>query len=120
MGLRGRGAVPMPRPAAPAGLPARPRRHSGASRVGDIIDFLQSLPITKGHLQGRRMRLLPSQRRFIENVYGGRADGGPIRLAVLSEPRGNGKTTFLAGLTLCHLCQSESIPRGELYSASID
>jgi phage terminase large subunit-like protein len=86
------------------------------SRAGRIVRFLEALPITKGHLAGTKMRLLPSQKRFIKAVYGGRG----VRIAVLSEPRGNGKTGLLAGLTLCHLLGPESLDRGETFSAAID
>jgi phage terminase large subunit-like protein len=61
------------------------------------------------------MKLLPEQRQFIEAVY-----GGNVRIAVLSEPRGNGKTGLLSGLALCHLLGPEAEPRGEVYSAAID
>ena len=71
----------------------QPWQAQGLSRVERIVLFLEGLPITKGHLRGERMRLLPSQREFVERVYG----GDPVRLAVLSEPRGNGKTGFVAG-----------------------
>jgi phage terminase large subunit-like protein len=61
------------------------------------------------------MSLLPGQRRFVEAVY--QDIGGP-RLAVLSEPRGNGKTGLVAGLTLCHLLGPECELRGACYSAA--
>jgi phage terminase large subunit-like protein len=118
MGLRGRNARPKPRDG--AGPKSRQRRPAwarpGLSRVERVVNFLEGLPITKGHLAGKRMRLLPSQREFIESVYG----HGGVRLAVLSEPRGNGKTGLLAGLTLAHLAGPEAIDRGETYSAAID
>jgi phage terminase large subunit-like protein len=62
------------------------------------------------------MRLLANQRAFIDDVYG----VGEPRIAVFSEPRGNGKTGLLAGLMLCHLLGPESEPRGACYSAAID
>ena len=43
-----------------------------------------------------------------------------MRLGILSEPRGNGKTGLLAGLMLCHLLGPESERRGECYSAGIN
>jgi phage terminase large subunit-like protein len=81
-----------------------------------MIRFLESLPITKGHLAGQRMKLLPAQKKFIRAVY----DNPQIRLAVLSAPRGNGKSGLLAGLCLAHLLDCEAVPRGETYSAAID
>jgi phage terminase large subunit-like protein len=89
----------------------------GLSRVGRVVAFLESLPVTKGILAGRTMRLLPDQRAFIEKVYG---DGQTISIGVKSEPRGNGKTGLVAGLALCHLLGPEAEARGEVDSASID
>ena len=66
------------------------------------------------------MKLLPGQRKFIEAVYGRVSKDGrrKIRIAIKSEPRGNGKTGLLAGLALCHLLGPECEPRGEVYSAA--
>jgi phage terminase large subunit-like protein len=87
-----------------------------------VTRFLQSLPVTKGLLAGRRLKLLPEQREFTRTVYGRLDARGRrvIRLAVKSEPRGNGKSGLLAGLALCHLCGPEAVERGEVYSAAID
>ena len=76
--------------------------------------------MTKGILAGKRMKLLPGQRRFIETVYGRVAADGrrKVRIAIKSEPRGNGKTGLLAGLALAHLLGPECEPRGEVYSAA--
>src|SRR5262245_29555953 len=93
-----------------------PWERKGLSRVEKIIRFLEFLPITKGIRLGSNLQLLPSQRRFIERVYG----SNDVRLAVLSEPRGNGKTGLVAGLALCHLLGPEAEPRGECYSAAVN
>jgi phage terminase large subunit-like protein len=101
MGLAGRGArgKPKTRVETPSQTVdavsswAEPRR----TRAGRIITFCESLPITKGLLEGQQMRLLPAQKRFIRAVYGNSAPGGRIRLAVLSAPRGNGKLGCLRG-----------------------
>src|SRR4249919_52739 len=93
-----------------------PRESKELSRTQRVIEFIEFLPITKGRLAGDRMTLLPDQRRFIEDVYGDREP----RIAVFSQPRGNGKTGLLAGLTLCHLLGPEAEPRGACYSAAID
>ena len=89
------------------------------SRVERVFAFLEFLPITKGKLAGRKMKLLPAQRQFIEDIYG-RTHADRVRIAIFSEPRGNGKTGLIAGLELCHLLGPESEPRGEVYSAGID
>jgi phage terminase large subunit-like protein len=89
-------------------------------RVGRVIAFLEFLPITKGQLAGKPMRLLPGQRQFVQEVYG-RVDGTgrrQVKIAIKSEPRGNGKTGLLAGLALCHLLGPECEARGEIYSAA--
>jgi phage terminase large subunit-like protein len=116
MGLRGAHARKSPTQAV-QGAPTWKRRRS---RVGRIISFLESLPITKGIYAGRKMKLLPGQRRFIEAVYGRVAADGrrTIRIAIKSEPRGNGKTGLLAGLALCHLLGPECEARGEIYSCA--
>ena len=117
MGLRGAHAKQPQRNVAKAAPSAWKRKRS---RVHRVIAFLESLPITKGILAGKKMKLLPGQRRFIEAVYGRVAADGrrQIRIAIKSEPRGNGKTGLLAGLALAHLLGPECEPRGEVYSAA--
>lgn len=119
MGARGPGAGR--RAEAQRVVASRPTRkppwaRKGLSRPERVIAFVQSLPITKGKLAGRQLRLLPGQRAFIEDVYG----AGHVSIAIKSEPRGNGKTGLLAPLALCHLLGPEAEPRGEVYSAAID
>src|SRR5580765_5997752 len=98
----------------------KPRRlpwmRKGLSRVEKVIAFLEFLPITKGIKLGSNLKLLAGQRRFIERVYG----SSDVRLAVRSEPRGNGKTGLVAGLALCHLLGPEAELRGECYSCAVD
>lgn len=93
-----------------------PWERKGLSRVERVIAFLEFLPITKGILIGKKLRLLPNQRRFIERVYG----ATEVRIAVRSEPRGNGKTGLVSGLALCHLLGPEAEERGECYSAAVN
>jgi len=117
MGLRGAHAKQRQRIIAQATPPAWKRKRT---RVSRLCAFLESLPITKGIFAGKKMKLLPGQRRFIEAVYGRVAKDGrrEIRIAIKSEPRGNGKTGLLAGLALAHLLGPECEPRGEVYSAA--
>jgi len=121
MGLRGPGSKRR-RDAAPIKPRRLPWEKRGLSRVERVVAFLEFLPITKGILAGKRMKLLANQREFIEAIYGNLADDGRrvIRTAIKSEPRGNGKTGLIAGLCLCHLLGPEAEPRGEVYSAAID
>ena len=93
-----------------------PWEKKGLSRVDRVIAFLEFLPITKGILLGKKIKLLPGQRRFIERVY----SDDQVRMAVRSEPRGNGKTGLVAGLALCHLLGPECEARGECYSAAVN
>jgi phage terminase large subunit-like protein len=116
MGLRGAYAR-QPRRVAQAAPPVWKRRRT---RVARVISFLESLPITKGIYVGRKMKVLPGQRKFIEAIYGRLAKDGrrKIRIAIKSEPRGNGKTGLLAGLALAHLLGPECESRGEVYSCA--
>jgi phage terminase large subunit-like protein len=117
MGLRGTGAKKAARPQTQFGRPAWKHKRS---RVGRIVAFLESLPITKGILAGTKMKLLPGQLEFVQAIYGRLSTDGrrKIRIAIKSEPRGNGKTGLIAGLALCHLLGPECEPRGEIYSAA--
>lgn len=117
MGLRGAHAKQPQRSIIKAAPAAWKRKRT---RVDRVISFLESLPVTKGILAGKKMRLLPNQRRFIEAVYGRVSKDGrrKIRIAIKSEPCGNGKTGLLAGLALAHLLGPECEARGEIYSAA--
>ncbi|WP_122519190.1 terminase large subunit [Pannonibacter phragmitetus] len=100
--------------------PVKPWEVPGLSRAGRVIAFLEDLPITAGKLAGTAMKIRPWQRKFIEAVYAETADGRrPVRTAVLSMARKNGKTQLAAGLALCHLMGPEAEPRGEVYSAAL-
>ena len=87
------------------------------SRLEAVIVFLESLPITKGILQGQMMKLLPHQIAFLEMIYG--SDPQP-KLGIMSLPRGNGKTALIANLALCHMLGPEAENRGAVYSAATD
>jgi len=123
MGLRGPGAKPK-RKGGILSAPARelPWVAPDLTRVERLVAFMEFLPITKGILAGQTMKLLPEQIDFIDAVYGNVDETGRrrVRLAIQSEPRGNGKTGFIAGLCLAHLLGPESEARGECYSAAID
>jgi phage terminase large subunit-like protein len=122
MGLRGPGAKPIKIDAkAPAdSLEPLPWEAEGLDRVGRVVAFLESLPITSGTLAGSKMQIRSWQREFLEAVY--REEGGrrPIRTAVLSMARKNGKSGLAAGLALCHLAGPEAEARGQVYSAAND
>src|SRR5262245_52549491 len=117
MGLHGIGAKKATRPKLRFKRPAWKRKRG---RVDRIVAFLEGLPITKGILAGTKMKLLPGQLEFVQQIYGRVAADGrrQIRIAIKSEPRGNGKTGLIAGLALAHLLGPECEPRGEIYSAA--
>ena len=123
MGKRGPGAsrARLAREQASKSRRRFPWKRKGLSRAERVIAFLQWLPITKGIRRGKRMRLLPSQRRFIEAIFA-TDDAGrrKVSLAILSEPKGNGKTGLVAGLCLAALLGPEAEERGAVFSASID
>lgn len=123
MGLRGVGAN---RQIAARAANTKPRKlpwlGKGLSRPERVVAFLEFLPVTKGILAGKPVRLLTGQRQFIEDVYGPTRDDGRrlVTMAIKSEPKGNGKTGLVAGLALCHLLGPEAEQRGEVYSAAIN
>jgi phage terminase large subunit-like protein len=59
------------------------------------ITFLERLKVPEGPLAGRRLRVAPFQRRFVDGAL---ADG--VSVAALSIGRGNAKTALSAGVAL--------------------
>ena len=84
--------------------------------VDRIVLFCESLVITKGLLQGERLKLLEHQRDFITMIWG--ANPRP-KLAISSMPRGQGKSTFLAALATAALLGPLSERRGEIVSVAV-
>ena len=83
MGLHGPHARRRQRNIAKVVPPAWKRKRS---RVDRVVAFLQDLPITKGILAGKKMKLLPGQRKFVQEIYGRVAKDGrrQIRIAIKS------------------------------------
>ncbi|TPW32741.1 terminase large subunit [Pararhizobium mangrovi] len=120
MSLRGVGAKALSERGKVAERPVKPWEEPGLDRPGRVIAFCEDLPITAGKLAGTKMLLREWQRAFIRAVYAENAEGvRPVRTAVLSMARKNGKTQLAAALALCHLLGPESEPRGEVYSAAL-
>ena len=98
-----------------------PWNKAGLSRAERVIAFCESLVVTSGPDIGKRLVLRPWQREFILQVYHTDADGiRPVRTAVLSMGRKNGKTQLAAALALVHLVGPEAENRGEVYSCAND
>ncbi|HUS55897.1 MAG TPA: hypothetical protein VMY41_18045 [Thermohalobaculum sp.] len=57
------------------------------------IRFLETLAIPEGKLAGRRLKLAPFQKRFVQGALAPATD-----LAILSVGRGNAKSAVSAGL----------------------
>lgn len=120
MGKRGIGSKAVSKRGQVEERAVKPWEVDGLSRADRVIAFLEDLPITAGKLAGTKMSLRDWQRDFIEAVYAEDDQGRrPVRTAVLSMARKNGKTQLAAGLALCHLMGPEAEMRGEVYSAAL-
>jgi hypothetical protein len=91
----------------------------GLTRSDRVIVFCESFKITSGPDIGKMFKLREWQRAFIRDVYREDDKGQrPVRTAILSMGRKNGKTALAALMALCHLCGPEAEPRGECYSVA--
>jgi phage terminase large subunit-like protein len=98
-----------------------PWNKKGLNRSGRVIAFCEALIVTSGPDIGKKLVLRPWQKEFIEAVYFENEDGiRPVRTAILSMGRKNGKTQLAAALALCHLVGPEAENRGEVYSCAND
>lgn len=134
MGQRGPGARPIRqdesdvRQASLFGAAATPKRSGppaweapGLDRAERVIAFIETLEITAGKLAGQPFRVRPWQADIIRAMYAEDDAGSrPVRTAVLTFGRKNGKTGLAAALGLCHLAGPEAERRGEVYSAAND
>jgi phage terminase large subunit-like protein len=69
--------------------------------------------VPEGKLVGRPIELTPHQRQWLAQIY-----DTPTSLFILTLPRKNGKTAFLAMILLLHLCGPEAKRNAQLYSAA--
>ncbi len=75
----------------------------GCTALSRVIEFLQSLPITKGMRAGKKMRLLPDQVAFVRKVYRRRrADADRHRLRA----EGQRKNRLGGGLGVVRVARS--------------
>lgn len=118
MGLRGPNAKPK--------TPTKKRRpkwnNKKLTRAERVITFAETLPVTAGMLAGKNMKVREWQRRdIVEPIYFIDDDGNrPVRTALITMPRKNGKTGIVAFLALAHLCGPEAESRGQIYCAAAD
>jgi phage terminase large subunit-like protein len=127
MGLRGIGATPLSKrkqalademPQFPQEMPWESK---SLSRWEKVIVFCEQLTVTSGPDAGKKLQLRPWQKRFIRAVYSENTKNiRPVRTAVLSMGRKNGKTQLAAALALAHLSGPEFEQRGEVYSCAND
>lgn len=111
-------------------MPQKPRRcprsrvpgnWTRCARAERVSAFLDTLPVTAGALAGELMTVRPWQREIIDQVYAVDERGRrPVRTALVTMPRKNGKTGLAAGLALAHLAGPEAEQRGQVYSAAAD
>jgi len=125
MGLRGIGSTPLSKRQKllefDADQSKQPWNEPGLSRPDRVIAFCQDLTVTSGSEAFTKLKLRPWQRRFIKEVYSNNKNGlRPVRTAILSMGRKNGKTQLAAALALCHLSGPEAENRGEVYSCAND
>jgi phage terminase large subunit-like protein len=128
MGARGPGAKPARATAGNPSPSTRGKNQSGRTtgfpgrtRADRVIRWLETLSITSGAHAGRKLVLRPWQREIIRAVYATDATGRrPVRTALVSMARKNGKTTLAAALALCHLVGPEAVQRGQVVSAAAD
>jgi phage terminase large subunit-like protein len=74
------------------------------SRHGRAIRFVETYCVPpKGYGAGRPLRLAPFQKHWLEEVL-----AGGVTSAAMSVPRGNGKSTFLAGVAAWALFDEDS------------
>lgn len=74
-----------------------------------IIAYLGTLEVTQGVGVGDPFPVLPWERKFIKGVF-----RPGIETSALSIPRGNGKSTLLAGIAAAAVAGPLAVPRGEI------
>lgn len=91
-------------------------KKAGLTRGGKVVAFIERYCyVPEGSLLGKRIQLLPFQKKFILDVYDN--PSGTSR-AYLSIARKNGKTGLIACLLLAHIVGPEAYPNSRITSGA--
>jgi phage terminase large subunit-like protein len=123
MGLRGKGANALSRMKLDdtVGTPdSRAWMDETKPATERVKLFIQSRKLTQAPHAGKPFILRPFQLGIIEGVYRVVDGKRPVRTALLTMGRKNGKTELAAVMALTHLLGPMAEERGEVYSAASD
>jgi phage terminase large subunit-like protein len=82
----------------------RSKMLSRGERLADeLVRFAERHKVPEGSLAGEPIQILDWEREFFRGAFGTDADGGPIRTAILTVARRNGKTFLIAIIVLACL-----------------
>lgn len=74
-----------------------------------VLEWMETLEVQEGALQGQRLKLMPFQRKFLRKFL-----SPEVRIALLTMARGNAKTSTAAALAACALDGPLSLKNGEI------
>lgn len=99
-----------------------PAPSTGKTRADRLMNWAEAnLTVPSGQHAGRHWRFRPWQRKIIRAIYAtDRSGRRPVRLAVISMGRKNGKTGLASVLALAHLVGPEAIKGGQVLSGAAD
>lgn len=97
-------------------------RGNSMTRLERVVSFLESLPLTMGDFDGKKLFLTKWQRDLVERIMECDPKTGRriVREIVISMGRKNAKSTTGCGLAACWLFGPESEPRGHIVAAAYD
>lgn len=86
------------------------------------VRFIEQLRHHEGALAGQRFKLARWQERIVRRIYGTTDETGQriIRTVFILLPRGNGKTSLSAAMSLLHLVGPECEAAGQVIMAAAD
>lgn len=93
-----------------------------SDRGEKVIQFMETLRVPEGMLQGQSFRVRNWQADIIRAVYNPVDEYGHrvVRKVIYSVGKKNGKTPIVAGVSLAHLCGPEAKTNEQLYSAAFE